>query len=256
MKTHLHIGNIPLQYGDAEFKIHLIQYPTHTDCETEGLPHRHLCYELHLAKTGAYDYQIGSDTIHLKKDNILIISPGSVHNAAIAGNNQYTFDSLLFSLQKATGQSGFYSYFSDVINTVIGKPFPASPCLRQLIVRLAAAVPANTIQDFCVQKADAAALITAFFACINAFSNNSKAASAGCPNPDTMLLLETLVNYPTYSLRDIARQIRYSERHTARLIQKMYHMPLSELRKSTAYKPKVEEISHDEITDRKRNPVL
>lgn len=224
-------GNVSLQYGDAEFKLFFIQRPNEFNAKTDGLLHQHQYYEFHIAKTGSYNYQIGEDSICLAKGNGLIIAPNSAHNAVISGVNQYTFHSFFFSLTKTEGQCGFYRYFSSTLDNIIEKPFLVSPYLMQLSISFSNAAPPRDVKSTCVLKAQAAMFICALFNCINAFTVNGEPASVEKSTMETLLLLDTLVPDTRYTLQDIAQQIQYSQRHTARLIKKIYQKPLSILRK-------------------------
>jgi AraC-like DNA-binding protein len=64
------------------------------------------------------------------------------------------------------------------------------------------------------------------------FAHLVENASIAVPGKqDALVLMDNMINRPDVTLAEIASTINYSQRHTARLIEKYYGTSLSQLRK-------------------------
>ncbi len=223
------IHSIGLEYGDANFRLFHISLSKHS---TPPLPeHSHRYYELHLCLGGSHDYVLDGQTVPLCRNQLLIIPPHKLHCPASTATEDYRCVVLSFSLSECKGRRGFYRAFSRALETHAKHPQEASRSLIERLLALNAADWSGSLRSYCHLKAEAGAMLFTLFEDLHGYDEAKPPVGLDPDREDLHVLLDNLLNNPDLSLREIAEEINYSERHTARLIRSYYHMSLTELRR-------------------------
>ena len=224
------IYGIPVEYGDARFRLYDIRLGQGTSDLLQ--PHEHHYYELHFAERGRHDYTVNGRTVTLKAGELLILSPNAFHNpVAAADRGEYRHTVLEFSLTQGVGRGGFYDYFCATLARLSCRAVAVPRALTEKVMAFKAGRRTDEIGPTCYRQAEASLLICELFSALDGFSPDGLRAVAVPDRSEDLVLLENLVNLPGRSLQEIAAAVHYSERHTARLIRRIYHMSLSELRR-------------------------
>lgn len=221
------ITGIYLDYGDAVFRIYHICMPPVTD----PLPnmHSHRYYELLFSTQEGLLYQFEDGTVSVGSNQILIVPPNTPH--ASLSKDKEKAGGLCFTLTLQKGRGGFYDAFEQALQRHAKRPIHIPASLLQSLRTLNEGDWSGSLRGYCRLKAAASAFLFSLFEVLDAFSSTERSTGADLEREDIQVLLDNLLQYPSLSLREIAREINYSERHTARLIQKFYQMSFSELRK-------------------------
>ena len=90
----------------------------------------------------------------------------------------------------------------------------------------------DDVFNFCYLKKEGAALIERLVLLLKKYLPENFAPSHERNRYDVLTLLDIMVGRFEFSLSDIAAQVNYSPRHTARLIKQIYGASLSEVRRS------------------------
>jgi len=133
-------------------------------------------------------------------------------------------------LEMVDGETGYYSYFHESLQSIAGVPLDLSPLLMEKFLIFNDYYKRPTFRDRCLQKTAAYELVTGLFDHINGFQTVIQQHTALNKEDNKTLLLEVLINDPNLPLYMIAQKLGYSVRHTARLIHQIYGRNLSEIR--------------------------
>lgn len=222
--------SVSLEYGDALFNLLKVKIFTN-EAEEKKITHNHQFYELHFAVKGRYTYTIADKKIELQEDQFLIIPPATPHIAVKTEGTDYEYISLSLHLSRREGTRGFFDYFKDRLEGHAEEPIstPRSLADKGGFLRLIGE-QRNIIHEVCALKVYGSAFIYELFDAIDGYRAEVRIAPK-IAEADRMVLLEELVNHHTFSLSDIAREMGYSARHTARIIKRVYGCNISELRK-------------------------
>ena len=236
------ISSIRLEYGDAVFRIYHIRL-TGRRALQEMVSHDHQYYELHFAQQGEYPYRVDGKQLLLRANHLLIIPPGMAHES-VGLPDDYRYAVLSLSLSQKNGDGGFYSYFKAALDRSVCTPIAAPPSLADHMVQFKRWELYRTVKGCCYLKARASALLFELFDLLG-FAPEDGHRHADFDYEDRLILLDNLLNQHEFTLRDIAEQINYTPRHTARLIRKIYGHSLSELRKKYTASPPTEKDQAD-----------
>ncbi len=240
MKTSIH--GISLEYGDALLKLLKIKIIS-SKREEYDVTHNHKFYELHLAHQGSYTYTVGDEQITLQKNQLLIIPPNIPHVSVSGKKGDYEYSCLSIHLSQIVGVAGFFSYFENVLNKYAKTPITVQPSLIGKISKLHDLdQQSNIIRDTCALKVYASSFFYELFYLLDGFSSTTPQHSSQIDTDERLVLLEELMNDQNLSLSEISKEIGYSSRHTARLINKYYGCSLSEFRKRQAVIHKKKEV--------------
>ena len=224
------IYGIPVEYGDARFRLYDIRLGGGAGQTPQ--PHEHHYYELHFAHRGHHTYTVNGQSVTLRCGELLILPPEAFHQPVTLANvGDYRHTVFEFSLTQGTGRGGFYDYFCATLSRLSCRPVSVPSTLLQAVETFKKGVRTDEIGPTCYRQAEAAMLICELFSALDGFAPEGCRAVAEPDRSEDLILLENLVNLSGRSLREIAAAIHYSERHTARLIRRIYHMSLSEIRR-------------------------
>lgn len=250
------IYGIPVEFGDARFRLYDIRLGGGVFSSAQA--HEHHYYELHFARAGHYEYTVDGQRVMLRQGELLILSPEVRHSPiGIKESRDYRWSVIEFSLSRVAGRSGFFDYFQETLARFSHRAVRIPSSLLQAAVSFKSGVRSDEIGATCYRQTEAAALICKLFSALDDFSRNGSPALAAPDRSEDLVLLENMVNRQGYGLREIAQAVHYSERHTARLIRRIYHMSLSELRaqRRVHAAPSDEEgDGKDQTNTKERNP--
>lgn len=227
------IRSIPLEYGDAVFRMFYIKLIPR-NIKDGADKHTHGYYELHFAEKGSYVYTLEDRTLTLHEGEVLIIPPECMHRRVSLlekQENGYECTVLQFSLTHGTGSRRFFDCFEEALARSARTAIAISPELLQQAIILKNTTFDNVLRGYCEFKARAGILLYTLFDELDAFSLQTNYSDGGVDRAENLILLENLINQPGSTLKEIADAMYYSERHTSRLIHRIYGVPFSELKK-------------------------
>lgn len=229
------IRSIPLEYGDAIFRMFYIQLMKRA-LENTPDKHTHGYYELHFAKKGSYEYVLEDRAVTLREGQLLIIPPDASHRpvsfAASKGKEiGYEGTVLEFSLSRGQGGRSFFDAFSQALERSSCVPITVSANLLQAANSLKETTFENVLRGYCQFKARAGEFLYLLFDELETFDAPNSCGDGVTDRDDNLILLENLINQSGSTLKEIAEAMYYSERHTSRLIRNIYGVSFSELKK-------------------------
>lgn len=223
------ITGIESNYGDASIRI--FHFSIHPLPGVLRKPHTHQYYEILFCTEKSLVYRVEDKDILLQKNQFIIIPPNIPHIRVSESGEKFPIEGISFSLTEQKGKTGFYRAFEEALRQRALSPIPLP---SELLTRFRAVNRADwsgSLQSYCQLKSLTSAFIFELFGVLDAFSCEEHATGLDRDREDILVLLDNLLNNRALSLQELAKRINYSERHTARLIRKHYHMSLSELRK-------------------------
>lgn len=241
--------SIPLLYGDAKITFIKFEKVQMEEINPPAL-HSHGYYELHFSEQTNQIVSFVSNETKINKNEFLIIAPNTEHYTLPYKTNTLVVS---FVLEKVEGKKGFYDYFSKTLETSSKKSIKASPRLFELFLELNTSKSGEFIKNYCRMKSVTTEIVEKLFYDINLFKNdNAEVTYEEINNNGNDIMLERLIDDTSYSIKDIARTLGYSVRHTSRLIRKKYNMTLMQFRRyrslSTAKKLiKTKKLSIEEV---------
>ena len=224
------VNNVRLVYGDAMFQFYQINLndPNGT---SQPVFHDHKFYEIHMASEGSYTYTTDNKQISLYQNQMLIIPPQVYHSSVPKAPWNYKFSAISFSLCKTDGEEGCYDFFHKSLESCALTPINIPQKFIKRTSELSRRELYGTVKGECYLKMQASAIIYELFDILNQFGNADSLKKLPKKDNDNLVLLDALLCNPTKSLKDIADEISYSPRHTARLIKSIYGCSITELRK-------------------------
>ncbi|MBQ8510822.1 MAG: AraC family transcriptional regulator [Clostridia bacterium] len=220
-------------FGDARFTLYRITITTPKTGETGtpgGLSHTHSFWELHIIISGAARFLIGSRTVEVSCGEILMIAPQAAHYPCEPLGDTSKDIVLGLTLERVDGESGFYRYFSDSLTAASCRPLTLPAGLLHRFAALHGLFDSTRLRDRCLLKVTADEIIMGLFEQINGFNAGQTGVRRQMSREELHMMLESLINSPSCSLAAIARNLGYSERHTARLIKQIYGKNLNQIR--------------------------
>ncbi len=225
------ISSVSLDYGDALFHLYQFNHFSKSPNSDQTIHHEHRFYEIHIARGGAYTYEIDGKHIDLRENQMLIIPPDVSHAAVVSASWDYEFSTISLSLDKMDGENGFFSFFHTSLNNCALKPINVPQSFIRRASEFVRGETYSAIKGECYMKMQSAALVYELFEILNHFGTATEPKGRTENECDRLILLDTLLNDPGISLYEIAEKMNYSTRHTARLIKSIYGSSISEIRK-------------------------
>lgn len=190
--------------------------------------HKHLNYEIHFGLDGYNIYEFIDKKIALKKNQMLIIPPGTLHKLNKKTSDEYKFTVLTLKFS-STNPDGFYKYFNSAFQGRSLECLKIKEEIANAVLRLNKDVYLDKTDCLHSVYLTKCASDIIYRLCGLISDSNGKDALFECEK-HLDFQIENLVNNPTLSLSDIAKKINYSPRQTERLIKKIYGKSLSEVR--------------------------
>ena len=191
--------------------------------------HRHGFYELQLVKEGRYPFKTANSTVEMAKGELMIIPPESLHFSFMAGQD-FAMRVVSFSLRRLEEGYPLYDALEESLRRFAGRAIPTPAALRERIVFWAENAPATAVESV-RDQISAVNLFGELIEVLGVGQGDLHDAGPKGKEGAVPLILDTMVSDGIYSLADIARELNYSERQTARLIQKTYGESLAKLRR-------------------------
>ena len=215
------VQSIPVEFGNACFKVYKISVGN----VGKNMPkiHCHKYYEIHFALSGKKVYQFNDKQIELTANQMLIIPPETTHTRIDDLAENYNCSVLELALEKIQGTPDLYASLKETLAIQSLKPLTFNAEIFENLNKFK-----NLDQNsYCELKTSAYLVINSLIAYLGAVKskNNSR------PNCDDLgVLMDSLINKGA-TLKEIALEINYTERHTARLIRQRYGETLTSLNK-------------------------
>lgn len=222
------MGNsINIEYVDLNFPGCLFQFskflkPHISNSETLHRFHAHSYYEFHFSPYAGYDITTQEKTYTLEADTLFIIPPNLSHYSTCTSADKTIV--LNVDLKMLEGNSVFYDYFKKNIDSVCLKPIKISNDIKKCFYDFNNISGNNSIKNNCILKLSALNILISLLADDDSITHTGKKEQFD-------ILLENYVNTPAYSISQIAKNLNYSQRQTARLIHEKYNMSLGDIRK-------------------------
>ena len=221
------VGNVKIEYVDLNFPGCLVQLSKFltsniNDSEISCLFHEHSYYEFHFSPYACYDIVTQEKTFTLETNTLFIIPPHLSHYSTCTRANNSII--LNVDLKMLEGDSPFYDYFKKSIDSNCLKKIKIADDIKKCFYSFNNISANGTIKNHCVLKLSALNILTSLLTDDGSITHKSKKEQID-------ILLENYVNSPTYSISQIAENLNYSQRQTARLIHEKYNMSLGDIRK-------------------------
>ena len=220
-------GGVKIEYVDLNFPGCLFQLSKFLTSNTEGneslcLFHEHSYYEFHFSPYTHYDIVTQEKTYTLDAEALFIIPPHLPHYSTCT----YADRSIVLNvdLKMLEGDSVFYDYFKKSIDSNCLKQINVSDDIKKCFYDFNNISNNNSIKNHCLLKVSALNILKSLLTDDDSITHRSKEEQID-------ILLENYVNTPTYSISQIAENLNYSPRQTARLIHEKYGMSLGDIRK-------------------------
>lgn len=242
----INVSKVDVTFGDARLSFCNLTLGKDKNVNLENMEtkyqyHSHLYFECHIITAGTAYYRNLETQIAVERGQILIIPPHTEHCPIEALEYDDTTSQtpimardLCFQLmlESVEGESGYYSYFYDSLQSVGCVPFEIPQLLMEKFLILMDYFKNQTLRDRCLQKTTAYEIVTVLFDQINGFQTSDVHPEYQKADEDKLLILDYLVNDVHCPLYIISEKLGYSVRHTARLIQQVYGKNLVELRQN------------------------
>ena len=242
----INVSKVDVTFGDARLTFYKLFVGKDKNVNPFNMDeayqyHSHLFFECHIITVGTTYYRNLETQIAVERGQILIIPPHTEHCPIEALEYDDTTSQtpimardlcLLLMLESVEGESGYYSYFYDSLQSVGCVPFEIPQLLIEKCLILMDYFNNPTPRDRCMQKTTAYEIVTLLFDKINGFRTVNKHPEGQKTDDGKLLILDYLVNDVHCPLYIISEKLGYSVRHTARLIQQVYGKNLVELRQN------------------------
>lgn len=210
-------------FGDASVSLHRIKEPIRPQ---NGDRHAHSYYELHILLQGSYMYRLGDERIEVKSGEMLIIMPDKAHNgAAPKAGTQIAI--LRLSVRALPEGACCYPHFIECLDAHAGRPILLSRPLLHRIASYSLSQGSKSVRGLCHRKLETCEIIVGLFDLLDC--QGEIASEPAIAKED--ITLETLIQNPEITLREIAARFGYSERQLYRKIKSRYGKSFRQLRK-------------------------
>ena len=190
--------------------------------ESLCLFHEHSYYEFHFSPYASYDITTREASFPLETDTLFIIPPQLPHYSTCTGADRSII--LNVALEQLDGDPAFYDHFKKSMDTNCLRPIKVSDDIKTCFYRFDNISDNDTVKKHCTFMLSALAILSSLLTEDDSVTHKGKQEQFD-------ILLENYVNAPSYSLSQIAENLNYSQRQTARLIRKKYNMPLGDIRR-------------------------
>lgn len=191
--------------------------------------HRHTFYELQLVKTGVYPFKTANDTVEMQAGELVIVPPETLHFSYMMGQG-FTMQVLSFSVRRLEEGYPLYEELKEALHRFAGQALSIPPSLREQIASWAEMIP-QTAKEAVRDQIAAVNLFGDLIETLGVGKGDVKDPALDNGKGSADLILDTMVGDVRYNLADIAKALNYSDRQTARLIQKNYGETLARLRR-------------------------
>lgn len=218
--------------GDAEFSLLTTEASEKEDSDISPGLHCHRYYEIHWNTGPRKQLSLPTGDVLLDTGQYVLICPGCMHYSVPHADSTSV---LSFELRQITGEAGFYTHFLELLNGLNLKPLPLSRSLRAALTDFSGAVPENTVMGFCRRKLLGLTVLVALLENLGAYARQRDRTYT----PEHTGAFDAALDMMLYSeltLSEIARQLGYSTRHTARLIRRRYGDSLGHIRQNAKQK--------------------
>ncbi len=240
----INVSKVDVTFGDARLSFCNLTVGKDKNVNLENMEtkyqyHSHLYFECHIITAGTAYYRNLETQIAVERGQILIIPPHTEHCPIEALEYDDTTSQtpimardlcIMLMLESAEGESGYYSYFYDSLQSVGCVPFEMPRLLLEKFIIFMDYYKNPSLRERCFQKATAYDIITALFDLINGFRSTDQRLAEQKTSKDKTVILDYLVNDLHCPLYVIAEKLGYSVRHTARLILQTYGQNLIDYR--------------------------
>lgn len=226
------ISCVPIVFGDAEVTVYRI-YNT----IEKPLPHlidnmhTHVYYECHLIVDGSASIRLENRQVLIPSGNFVVIPPGVRHFAC---RSEYDKNDLVLGMTLRSivtdqaADTGYFAAFTEALLRASCSPFALHMDLRSQVIQLFRSMETDGFRERMLQKSMAYAVIFSILDVLGGFQvSTEKRMENGISNKKS-IQLDWLVNSHA-SLSEIATEMGYTTRHTARLIQQRYGLSLGEV---------------------------
>lgn len=214
-----------MQFGDALFSLHRIIDESKIKSGENSTLHSHGFYEMHIVTSGSIEYFVNGGTVVVSKGKQILFCPDAEHRV-ISQSVDAERHFIDFSIKKIDGSRGFYKYFTDAFDSVSGIPLCFSRVFVSKVIDYYNSSVRQDIKALCRRKLEACEIMVGMLDAVtdNDGIYNEKTSS------DFDIMLETFVNDPRISIREMSERLGYSERQISRKIKERYGKTLTEIR--------------------------
>ncbi len=215
------VQSIQVEFGNARFNVYKISIGN----LGHNIPtvHSHKYYEIHFALQGKYVYKFLNNEIELNSGEMLIIPPETSHTRIDSSNKNYRCSVLEFALEKVQGEPDL---FDNLIELLLAQSLKKLSTGAEILDNINKFKSIDQ-QFYCNLKTSAYLVINSIIAKLGAVQSTQDTTTK-CD--DVGVLMDSLINKGA-SLKEIAHEINYTQRHTARLIHQRYGETLTSLNK-------------------------
>ena len=221
--------------GDALLKLFQVGR-TGPKCvaDAKKLFHMHMYYECHILTKGEASFTIGNRSVRLRERQMLIIPPKQDHYPFDNLSMQKGAETRVFglTLESTDGEICCYPYFLTALQRASCMPISLSDSLYGKLIAFLDGFNGRDggLRAQCRRATEVYPLFYELLDAINGFGL-SEYAEREARETDSTVMLDLMVNDPSFSLGDIAHVLAYSYRHTARKIKEIYGDTLSNVRR-------------------------
>jgi len=244
------VNSIPVFVGDTRFMLyHLAHTNVQKSDNIAEILHCHLFYEIRVAINGSHEYVFDDKRIMLSKGELLVIPPGKYHYSLV---NDGSFKEMVCSLlpEKTEGTPKIYTEYCDMLDKFWGVPVKFPPQLEKAVAellelqqsisndRLSGVAAEKSFEMAFREQLLAASVVYELGKCLGVGMGKplekTSAPELNTKRVDmkTALLLELMSSVNDITISEIAQQLNYSEKHTARLIKEVYGTNFSEYQRN------------------------
>mgnify|MGYP002769687812 FL=1 len=234
-KDEIRVNGVPISIGDARFTLYRIEIdaPAASRPEAHSLFHSHSYYELHILAGGRASIRIAADgmrTIAFCGGQLVIVSPGTEHLTEYSENPLIHCTVLSLDLTETDGDGGFYRYFRKILDANANRPLSLPLALYEKILLYRQITQDTPIREYCLIQFSTHEILLGLFDFLGGFLGTEDRPEPQRNDREARIVLENLMNDTRFTLEDIAREIGYSPRQTARHIRQLCGKSLGEYR--------------------------
>ncbi|MBQ8402343.1 MAG: AraC family transcriptional regulator [Clostridia bacterium] len=166
----------------------------------------------------------------MQEDAFIVIPPGIRHSPRQPSDPGNVV--LAIALEPCTGKSGYYHTFRKALSEGGCRAVPLEKAQAKRIKQLFTVMESSGLRDSCLRQALAYEMVFTVLDRLQGIWISEEIQETGQPEEKTNITLDWMVNDMRLSLSDIAGEMGYTTRHTARLIRQQYGMSLGDIRRN------------------------